>query len=145
MNTLSHSHTSEVLTGLCVASQLMFHLASDRSTPPPSVSSLFTPCFLQLPRLNVTVRREEVDTLTDRPTGGWRTGRGRVEAGIHPRLQPSPPSALPRPPSCSLNEMVRPNECPMISDEAFNMNSVLMTVLMMMMMMMLLLWTPMWK
>ncbi len=39
--------------------------------------------------------------------------------------------------SCSLNQMVRPNECPMISNEAFNMNSTLMTT----MMMMLILWT----
>lgn len=81
----------------------------------------------------------------------WQT-RGRVWLSVsvlksHFALQcfqlSTPSCTAPYTPYCLLNQMVRPNECPMISNEAFNMNSILMTV------MMLILWTgkdePIWK
>lgn len=126
---LGFQKSSLVLPDVSTASQLMYCLASA-----PQMAS-FLALFSQQ---KASFKTEQGGTLND----GLEDGNAsalvlKSHFFLHSSAFSRPPccALLPQLPTRSLNQMVRPNECPMISDEAFNMDSVLTTV------MMLILWT----
>ena len=149
---LGFQKSSLVLPGLNIAPLLA---SAERRPWTPILLALFTElsiydlqdvncllirwCFWQFPFASVFESHVEKKVLQPKsarsPNDRLENGNGFVFFALQ-CFQPSTPSCIaPHPPSCLLNQMVRPNECSMISDEAFNMNSILTMV------MMLILWT----